>query len=112
MGDIPLFFTVRQTFDRPRVLDLTVAARAELERILPSGSVAAGASLGVAVGSRGIRDVATVVRAAVDFLKGRGSRPFVIPAMGSHGGATAEGQRLLLAHYGVTEEAMGCPVRA
>ena len=66
----------------------------------------------MAVGSRGIRDVATVVRTAVNGLKARGAHPFIIPAMGSHGGATPDGQRQLIAHYGVTEEAMGCPVRA
>jgi hypothetical protein len=112
LGDIPLFFTIRQTFDRPRVEDPTAAVRGEIEKVLSARSVAAGARIGVTVGSRGIRDIATVVRAAVDFLKGRGARPFVIPAMGSHGGATAEGQRQLIAHYGVTEDAMGCPVRA
>jgi len=112
LSDIPLFFTVRQAFDRPRVRDLAAAVRGELDRVLPPGSVAAGARIGVTVGSRGIRDIAAVVRTAVDFLKGRGARPFVLPAMGSHGGATAEGQRRLIAHYGVTEEAMGCPVRA
>jgi hypothetical protein len=112
VGDIPLFFTIRQTFDRPRVEDLTAAVRGDVEKVLPAGSVATGARVGVAVGSRGIRDIATVVRAAVDFLKGRGARPFILPAMGSHGGATAEGQRQLIAHYGVTEDAMGCPVRA
>jgi hypothetical protein len=53
-----------------------------------------------------------VVRTAVDFLEVRGARPFVLPAMGSHGGATAEGQRQLIAHYGVAEDAMGCPIRA
>jgi hypothetical protein len=112
LGDIPLFFHLRQAFDRPRVEDLTAAVRGEIETALPAGSVAPQARVGVAVGSRGIRDIATVVRVAVDFLKGRGARPFIIPAMGSHGGATAEGQRRLIAHYGVTEEAMGCPVRA
>jgi hypothetical protein len=112
LGEIPLFFTIRQAFDRPRVEDLTAAVRAEIEKVLPAGSVVAEARVGVAVGSRGIRDIATVVRAAVDFLKVRGARPFIIPAMGSHGGATAEGQRQLIAHYGVTEDAMGCPVRA
>lgn len=112
MGDIPLFFTVRQTFDRPRVEDLAAAVRGEMEKVLPAGAVATGARVGVAVGSRGIRDIATVVRTAVDSLKGRGARPFILPAMGSHGGATSEGQRQLIAHYGVTEEAMGCPVRA
>jgi hypothetical protein len=112
LSEIPVFFTVRQRFDRPRVEDVSAAVRGELEKVLPAGSVAAGASVGVAVGSRGIRDVATVVRAAVDFLKSRGARPFILPAMGSHGGATPEGQRQLIAHYGVTEAAMGCPVRA
>jgi len=112
VGDIPLFFSVRQTFDRPRVEDVTAAVRGELETILPAGSIAADARIGVTVGSRGIRAIATMVRAAVDFLKGRGARPFIIPAMGSHGGASAEGQRQLIARYGVTEEAMGCPIRA
>jgi hypothetical protein len=112
LSDIPLFLTVRQSFDRPRVGDVTAAVRGELEAVLPGRSIGADARLGVAVGSRGIRDIATVVRAAIDFLKGRGARPFILPAMGSHGGATADGQRQLIAHYGVTEEAMGCPVRA
>jgi hypothetical protein len=112
LSDIPLFFTVRQAFDRPRVQDLASSVRGEIEKVLPPGSVPAGARIGVTVGSRGIRDIAAVVRTAVDFLKARGARPFVLPAMGSHGGATAEGQRRLIAHYGVTEEAMGCPVRA
>jgi hypothetical protein len=112
LTDIPLFFAVRQAFDRPRVEDLAVSVRGELEKVLPPRSVAAGARIGVTVGSRGIRDIAAVVKAAVDLVKSRGARPFVLPAMGSHGGATAEGQRQLIAHYGVTEEAMGCPVRA
>jgi hypothetical protein len=112
VGELPLFFRIRQAFDRPRVEDLRRAVQGELEHVLPEGSIAADARIGVTVGSRGIRDVAVVTRAAVDFLKGRGARPFIIPAMGSHGGATAEGQRRLIAHYGVTEEAMGCPVRA
>jgi hypothetical protein len=112
LTDIPLFFTIRQTFDRPRVQDLAAAVRGELEKVLLPGSAAAGARIGVTVGSRGIRDIAAVVRTAVELLKSRGARPFVLPAMGSHGGATAEGQRRLVAHYGVTEEAMGCPVRA
>jgi hypothetical protein len=112
LSDMPLFFTIRQAFDRPRVGDLAAAVHGELEKLLPAGSVPAGARIGVTVGSRGIRDIAAVVQAAVDFLKSRGARPFVLPAMGSHGGATAEGQRRLIAHFGVTEEAMGCPVRA
>ena len=112
MSDLPLFFRIRQTFDRPRVEDRAAVVRRELETILPPGSIAAGARIGVTVGSRGILGIDTMVRAAVDLLKDRGAQPFIIPAMGSHGGATAEGQTSLIAHYGVTEAAMGCPVRA
>ena len=110
--EIPAFFRLRQGFPRPRVEDLAGTVRDELDGLLPAASVAAGAEVGVTVGSRGIRGIATIARAAVDVLKERGVRPFIIPAMGSHGGATAEAQRRLIAHYGVTEEAMGCPVRA
>ena len=110
--EIPSFYRLRQGFDRPQVDDPVAAVRGELETVLPHGSLAPGARIGVTVGSRGIRGLASLVRATVDFLKERGTQPFLIPAMGSHGGASAEGQRQLIAHYGVTEEAMGCPVRA
>ena len=110
-ADIPAFLHVRQSFPRPRVADLAGAVRDEIEGLLASASIAPGAEIGVTVGSRGIHGIATIARTAVDALKSRGARPFIIPAMGSHGGATAEGQRKLIAHYGVTEEAMACPVR-
>jgi hypothetical protein len=112
VSDLPLFMRIRQVFDRPRVDDRSAAVGQALEKILPPGSLAKGARVGVAVGSRGIDGLAPMVRAAVDLVKDRGGAPFVIPAMGSHGGASAEGQRGLLAHYGVSEEAMGCPVSA
>lgn len=72
----------------------------------------AGRSIAVAVGSRGIASLREVVRAACEWLKGQGSQPFVFPAMGSHGGATAEGQRQVLAEYGVTPEFVGTEVRS
>jgi hypothetical protein len=65
----------------------------------------------VAVGSRGIANVATIVRATLDSLRDLGAQPFVVAAMGSHGGATSEGQRQLLADYGVSEQALGVPVK-
>ncbi len=71
-----------------------------------------GASVAVAVGSRGIADIDKVVAAAVAHLKQRGFAPFIVPAMGSHGGATAEGQAAVLAHLGITEASVGAPVRA
>ncbi len=109
--EIPRVFLARQRFQRPRVEDLEAAVKGELARIFPAGLIRPGARIGITVGSRGIANIAGIARAAVDFFKSREARPFIIPAMGSHGGATAEGQRALIAHYGVTEEAMGCPVR-
>jgi hypothetical protein len=111
-NEIPSFYRVRQSFERPRVADLAHAVREELGRVFPEGAIASGAEIGVTVGSRGIGGIAAITSAAVGYLRERGARPFVIPAMGSHGGATAEAQAHLIAHYGVTEESMGCPVRA
>jgi hypothetical protein len=71
-----------------------------------------GETVAVGAGSRGIANIATIVRATVDHLKSIGARPFVFPAMGSHGGATPEGQLDVLAHYGITESTMGCELRA
>ena len=108
---LPRMFLVRQEFPRPRVEDTSLAVKAELESLFPPGTLKSGAEIGVTVGSRGIINIAVMARATVDFLKSRDTRPFIIPAMGSHGGAVAEGQRNLIAHYGVTEESMGAPVR-
>ena len=108
---LPRMFLARQEFPRPRVEDTPLAVRAELESLFPPGSLKSGAEIGITVGSRGIIDIAVMARAAVDFLKSRDVRPFIIPAMGSHGGAVAAGQRNLIAHHGVTEESMGVPVR-
>ena len=69
-----------------------------------------GARIAVAVGSRGIANLAPIVRAVVRELTDRGARPFIVPAMGSHGGATAEGQREVLAGYGIIEAGIGAPV--
>src|SRR4051812_28592535 len=70
----------------------------------------AGSKLAIGVGSRGISNLATIVKSTVEFWQARGVHPFLFPAMGSHGGATAEGQRNVLARYGIDESTMGCPV--
>lgn len=101
---------IRHHFPRPRVQDVeaaTIAALASVEdRIGP------GESIALTVGSRGIANIATIVKATVEVVKARGAAPFVIPAMGSHGGGTAEGQVEVLASYGVTEHTVGCPIRS
>jgi hypothetical protein len=76
------------------------------ERVAPGGTVA------ITVGSRGIAGIARIVQAAVDAVRDEGYEPFVVAAMGSHGGGTAEGQRALLAELGVTEASVGCPIRS
>jgi hypothetical protein len=101
---------VRQSFPRPRVADIAAAVRQALSAASPP--IKRGDRVAVGAGSRGIANIATIVRATVDHLKTLGAQPFVFPAMGSHGGATAEGQLSVLAHYGITEAGMGCPLRA
>jgi len=101
---------IRQAFPRPRVEDIPAAVRQSLRAIaLP---IKRGDRVAVGAGSRGIANIATIVRATVDYLKALGAQPFVFPAMGSHGGATPEGQLSVLAHYGITEATMGCQLRA
>lgn len=110
-GVIPQVTPIRRLLpDLPTEPDPYAAAQAALaplrERIRP------GARIAVTAGSRGIHDLVVVVRAAVDWLRAEGAEPFVVPAMGSHGGATAEGQREMLAGLGITSESVGCPIEA
>ena len=109
---LPKMARVRQHFDAPVLSDLPAAIRAELDRIDAAAMVKSGDTVAITAGSRGVANVATAVKATVDYLKGIGAKPFVVPAMGSHGGATAEGQRSVLEHYGITEATVGAPVRA
>src|SRR5262245_66070012 len=106
----PRMVRVKQAFGGPMLADVPEAVRQALGRVtLP---VRPGQSVALTVGSRGVVNIDAIVRATVDHLKGLSARPFIIPAMGSHGGGTVEGQRSVLEHYGVTEATMGCPVRA
>ena len=109
---LPRMVTVEQRFDEDRLSNVAAAMRGELQRPAITDTVRPGMRIAVAVGSRGIHDMQTVVREIVSFLKAAGAHPFVIPAMGSHGGASAQGQEAILAAYGITEALVGCPVRA
>lgn len=109
MNAMPRMVRVRQTFARTTVPDLPAAVRREAGKL--AAGVRPGARIAVAVGSRGITNLAAIVRGTIDVLQAAGAAPFIVPAMGSHGGATPEGQRAILADYGVTEAAMGVPVR-
>ncbi|MBQ4384102.1 MAG: DUF2088 domain-containing protein [Firmicutes bacterium] len=111
---IPKMFHAVQKFDRTHIDPRDIAETVEREMSRPEISVkiVPGMSVAVAVGSRGIRNIDRIVRAVVDGIKSRGAVPFIVPAMGSHGGATAEGQKALLANYRITRETMGCEIRS
>ncbi|MBK9167156.1 MAG: DUF2088 domain-containing protein [Bryobacterales bacterium] len=101
---------VRQTFPDRSLPDVAAAVANELSAAQFASKLKPGATVAIGVGSRGIANLATIVRAVVDYWKSQGMRPFLFPAMGSHGAATAQGQADVLAHYGIIEETMGCPV--
>jgi len=107
----PTLARVRQSFPQPQVADIPAEVRRLFVASRLRDRVPAGGTIAVGVGSRGIMAIPTVARATVDTLKEMGYRPFIVAAMGSHGGATSEGQRELLAGYGITERAMGVEVR-
>jgi hypothetical protein len=109
--DIPLVAPLRQTAPQPVVADVAAETRRQWSTSRFAGPLRRGDHVAVAVGSRGVANLAAIVRATLDFLRDQGARPFVVAAMGSHGGATADGQRQLLAEYGVSEQALGVPVR-
>src|SRR3954452_20967487 len=107
---LPRLLVVRQKFDDRRIPDVATEVRKQLAQSGFAGRLKPGASVAIGVGSRGIHNIATIVRNAVQFWKDAGMRPFLFPAMGNHGAASAAGQAEVLAHYGITEANMGCPV--
>ncbi|WP_394350171.1 DUF362 domain-containing protein [Salinigranum salinum] len=111
-ADLPGVALLEHVRDHPRVDDVPAATREALDAIPALDALPAGAEVGITAGSRGIHDMPTVLRTMVDALRERELEPFVFPAMGSHGGATAEGQRETLAALGVTAETMGCEIRS
>lgn len=106
----PRLYFVRQHFPDRRIKDIPGEVQAQLTSSGFGSSLKPGARVALGVGSRGIANIATIVRAVADYWKSRGCLPFIFPAMGSHGAATAEGQADVLAHYGIHEATMGCPV--
>lgn len=109
---LPRMVRVRQVFPDTALADVAAALREELRRPAIVGRIKPGTSVAVAVGSRGLADLPVLVRTVVEELRAREAEPFIVPAMGSHGGATAEGQVKLLGALGVTEESAGCPIRS
>lgn len=108
--DFSRLLFVRQHFPDKKLPDVREAVLRQLTESQFASKLKPGSRVAIGVGSRGISNIATIVRAAVDYWKAAGMHPFLFPAMGSHGAATAEGQADVLAHYGIHEATMGCPV--
>lgn len=110
--DYPKLMRVRQKFRNEKINDIPQAIHRQFEAEDVRVKIKPDMKVAVAVGSRGIANLQLIVASVVAEIKRLGGKPFIVPAMGSHGGATAEGQREVLAEYGITEDLAGCPIRA
>ena len=109
---LPRMINVRQKFKTTKLASVTQAVNDQFKRPEVRAKAKPGMSVAVGCGSRGINNVAEAAKAVVENLKALGAKPFIFPAMGSHGGGTAQGQRAIVEGYGMTEEYLGCPIRA
>ena len=108
---LPKMYKVNQEFDRTCILNITEKVRKELLSFSKI-SLVRGKTVALAVGSRGIKHITEIVKTVVDTLQDCGAEVFIVPAMGSHGGAIAENQKKILEHLGITENAIGVPIKA
>ncbi|EIW18676.1 MULTISPECIES: lactate racemase domain-containing protein [Pelosinus] len=111
---IPKMFRAKQIFPRPIIMpeEIPGIIFAELSKEKIKSLIKPGMNIAITAGSRGIANVDVITKGIVDFVKSKNANPFIVPAMGSHGGATAEGQIEILAGYNITEETMGCPIKS
>ncbi|RVT62708.1 lactate racemase domain-containing protein [Niallia taxi] len=109
---VPKMAKVKVKFDDAKIDDLDFVLMEKLQREQVVKSIKPGMEIAVAVGSRGLDRIIELTAATVKFLKSLGAKPFIVPSMGSHGGATAEGQRAVLEHLGITKEAVGAEIRS
>jgi hypothetical protein len=109
---LPKVFRVKQALEGPLVANVPGAVRDTFCSLQLQEKVRPGQTVAITAGSRGIANIARIIRAVVDTMLHLGLTPFIVPAMGSHGGSTAEGQRNILAQYGITETDMGCPIKS
>ena len=111
---VPKMVKIREVFDSTHIPEDQIAetVQKELSREALASRIKPGMRIAITCGSRGINHYATMARAIVDFVKSKGAEPYIVAAMGSHGGATAAGQTQILTDYGITEENMGCPIKS
>jgi len=109
---VPKMARAAQKFEDTTIADIPGAVAKEFEKQEIASTIKSGMSIAVTAGSRGIANIAVILKETVDQLKKLGAKPFLFPAMGSHGGATAEGQLVILKSFGITEESIGCPIKS
>ena len=112
MPEYPLIFRVRQKFEGPVLDNLPGKVEMQLAGLSLGSKVRPGDTIAITAGSRGITNIRHILQAVVSHFKKLGAKPFIVPAMGSHGGGTAEGQQKIIESYGITEAFCGCPIRA
>ncbi len=110
--DFPQMIRIRQKFKTPRLDDIPHEIKSQMKRLGLGKKVASGQTVAVACSSRGIANYSTIVKTVVSSLKQMGLAPFIVPAMGSHGAATAPGQQRVIEHLGITEKEIGAPIRS
>jgi hypothetical protein len=108
---LPKLIKVNQLFDSTRIENVGTHLAGKLEAWNSGGIDLEGKEIAITVGSRGITDIHTILRVLISYLKNRGAVPFLVPAMGSHGGAREAGQAKILENFGITENALGVPIR-
>jgi len=108
----PRMATVKQEFDTPGISDIASAVTDQMQHLQIDKQIQPGETVAITAGSRGIANIGAVLAAAAASIRSAGGEPFVVPAMGSHGGGTSEGQLEVLASLGITEESVGAPIRA
>ncbi|MBI4536847.1 MAG: DUF2088 domain-containing protein [candidate division NC10 bacterium] len=108
----PRMVRIKQRLEGPMLHDVARSVCESVRGLGLQGKVAPGQSVAITAGSRGVANIAKITRAVVDELKAMGLQPFIVPTMGSHGEATAEGQLKIIQHYGITEASMGCPIKS
>ena len=109
---LPKMALVEQQFDPQKIDDVPEGVRQEMASLRLAEKVKPGQSVAITAGSRGIANIDAVTKTIVEELRKLGAQPFIFPAMGSHGGAMAEGQIRVLANLGITESSMGCPIKS
>jgi hypothetical protein len=109
---LPQMMRVRQSFESPRVASIPTEVASQLGGLDLAQSIQPGQTVAISAGSRGIANIAEIIKATCDFIKTLDAIPLIIPAMGSHGGGTAEGQREIIESYGITEDFTGAEIRA